>query len=99
MHISRVLHDHYDSDPKRGFYGGGGIDARFDWFPINFALGALLVGGGVGGFFVMQTERIRAEAEMSRAVAAEAEARARDEAERARAAEREAAEAMKKGKP
>jgi choline dehydrogenase-like flavoprotein len=41
VHISRVLHDYYDSDPKRGFYGGGGIDARFDWFPINFALGAL----------------------------------------------------------
>lgn len=41
VHVSRVLHDYYDSDPKRGFYGGGGIDARFDWFPINFALGAL----------------------------------------------------------
>lgn len=39
--VSRVLHDYYDSDAKRGFYGGGGIDARFDWSPIQFALGAL----------------------------------------------------------
>jgi choline dehydrogenase-like flavoprotein len=26
--VTRVLHDFYDSDPKRGFYGGGGFDAR-----------------------------------------------------------------------
>lgn len=26
--VTRILHDWYDSDPKRGFYGGGGIDAR-----------------------------------------------------------------------
>jgi choline dehydrogenase-like flavoprotein len=26
--VTRVLHDWYDSDPKRGFYGGGGFDAR-----------------------------------------------------------------------
>ncbi len=37
-HVSRVIHDYYDSDAKRGFWGGGGIDARFDWYPINFAL-------------------------------------------------------------
>ena len=39
--VSRVLHDYYDSDSRRGFWGGGGIDARFDWSPINFAMGAL----------------------------------------------------------
>jgi choline dehydrogenase-like flavoprotein len=38
VHVSRVLHDFYDADPKRGFYGGGGIDARFDWYPISFGL-------------------------------------------------------------
>src|SRR6266496_4566274 len=27
--VSRVIHDFYDSDPKRGFYGGGGMDMRF----------------------------------------------------------------------
>ena len=35
--VSRLLHDFYDADPKRGFYGGGGIDARFDMTPIFFA--------------------------------------------------------------
>jgi choline dehydrogenase-like flavoprotein len=39
---SRVVHDFYDADPKRGFYGGGGIDARFPNGPIDFALDGLL---------------------------------------------------------
>jgi choline dehydrogenase-like flavoprotein len=26
--VTRVIHDFYDSDPGRGFYGGGGFDAR-----------------------------------------------------------------------
>jgi choline dehydrogenase-like flavoprotein len=37
VQVSRLLHDFYDADPKRGFYGGGGIDARFDLNPIAFA--------------------------------------------------------------
>ena len=41
VQVTRLLHDFYDSDPKRGFYGGGGIDARFQQYPIIFALGAL----------------------------------------------------------
>jgi choline dehydrogenase-like flavoprotein len=41
VQVTRVLHDFYDSDPKRGFYGGGGIDARFDFYPISFALSGL----------------------------------------------------------
>jgi choline dehydrogenase-like flavoprotein len=28
VQVSRVVHDFYESDPARGFYGGGGIDAR-----------------------------------------------------------------------
>ncbi len=36
--VTRVIHDFYDSDPKRGFYGGGGIDARLDAYPIEYAL-------------------------------------------------------------
>jgi choline dehydrogenase-like flavoprotein len=39
--VTRLIQDFYDSDPKRGFYGGGGIDARFDFYPISFALGGL----------------------------------------------------------
>ncbi len=36
--VTRVLHDYYRADPKRGFYGGTGIDARFDFYPANFVL-------------------------------------------------------------
>jgi choline dehydrogenase-like flavoprotein len=41
IQVTRVLHDFYACDPKRGFYGGAGIDGRFDYYPISFALGAL----------------------------------------------------------
>ena len=30
---TRMMLDFYDTDPKRGFYGGGGIDARFGKLP------------------------------------------------------------------
>jgi choline dehydrogenase-like flavoprotein len=36
--VTRVIQDFYDADPDRGFYGGGGIDTRFDLQPIQFAL-------------------------------------------------------------
>ncbi len=40
--VSRILHDFYELDAdKVGFRGGGGLDARFDQTPINFALGGL----------------------------------------------------------
>jgi choline dehydrogenase-like flavoprotein len=39
--VTRVLHDFYRSDPKRGFYGGGGLDSRFDYLPAGFALDAM----------------------------------------------------------
>jgi len=39
--VTRVLHDFYRSDPKRGFYGGGGIDGRFDYYPAGFALNGM----------------------------------------------------------
>jgi choline dehydrogenase-like flavoprotein len=42
--VSRVLHDFYEIDPRLGFYGGGGLDARFGRTPINFALGAVPAG-------------------------------------------------------
>jgi len=28
VQVTRVVHDFYDSDPRRGFYGGGGFDSR-----------------------------------------------------------------------
>ena len=39
--VTRVLHDFYELDPKRGFYGGGGLDARFGTTPVLFALGSM----------------------------------------------------------
>jgi choline dehydrogenase-like flavoprotein len=41
VQVTRIAWDHYDSDPRRGFYGGGGLDGRFAQYPIIFALGAL----------------------------------------------------------
>jgi choline dehydrogenase-like flavoprotein len=46
---TRIILDFYDSDPKRGFYGGGGIDARFGKYPITFALGGLPPGSPAWG--------------------------------------------------
>jgi choline dehydrogenase-like flavoprotein len=40
--VSRLFHDFYQLDAQKvGFYGGGGIDARFDMTPIGFAMGGL----------------------------------------------------------
>jgi choline dehydrogenase-like flavoprotein len=36
--VTRIVHDFYDSDPKRGFYGGGGFDGRIGPNPIGWAL-------------------------------------------------------------
>ncbi len=38
VQVTRVVHDFYDSDPKRGFYGGGGIDSRIGPNPALWAL-------------------------------------------------------------
>jgi choline dehydrogenase-like flavoprotein len=38
---TRMVLDFYETDPKRGFYGGGGIDGRFGDYPISFALDGL----------------------------------------------------------
>ncbi len=40
VHVSRIIHDFYETDEQRGFYGGGGIDARPLWSatPILHAL-------------------------------------------------------------
>ncbi|HUP89220.1 MAG TPA: GMC family oxidoreductase [Longimicrobiales bacterium] len=36
VQVTRIVHDFYNTDPKRGFYGGGGIDARQMFGPIFF---------------------------------------------------------------
>jgi len=40
VQVTRIVHDFYNSDPKRGFYGGGGIDGRLGPAPALWALGA-----------------------------------------------------------
>jgi len=47
---SRVLHDFYELDSQKvGFYGGGGLDARFDFTPITFAMGGYPLSGAPSG--------------------------------------------------
>jgi choline dehydrogenase-like flavoprotein len=46
---TRLVLDYYETDPKRGFYGGGGIDARFGQYPIIYALGGLPSGSPTWG--------------------------------------------------
>jgi choline dehydrogenase-like flavoprotein len=41
VQVTRLVHDFYDSDPKRGFYGGGGIDGRIGPVPMLWALGSV----------------------------------------------------------
>jgi choline dehydrogenase-like flavoprotein len=41
IQVTRVLHDYYAADPKRGFYGGGGIDSRFNFYPAGFAISGM----------------------------------------------------------
>jgi choline dehydrogenase-like flavoprotein len=36
--VTRNALDFYNSDPARGFYGGGGLDARFWSYPLLYAL-------------------------------------------------------------
>lgn len=40
VQATRVIMDYYDSDPKRGYYGGGGIDARGGLFltPLMYTI-------------------------------------------------------------
>lgn len=43
VQVTRIIHDFYETDEKRGFYGGGGIDARplFSASPIFHSFGGM----------------------------------------------------------
>jgi choline dehydrogenase-like flavoprotein len=56
VQVTRILHDFYDSDPKRGFYGGGGLDARIGPQPTTWANRTAGEGPGWGKAF---KERLR----------------------------------------
>jgi choline dehydrogenase-like flavoprotein len=38
VQATRIIHDFYDSDPRRGFYGGGGLDGRLLFGPLLYSL-------------------------------------------------------------
>ncbi|MGH7477245.1 MAG: GMC family oxidoreductase [Longimicrobiales bacterium] len=39
IQVTRIIHDFYDTDPQRGFYGGGALDGRMIPGPLLFATG------------------------------------------------------------
>jgi len=41
VQVTRIIQDFYEPDPKLGLHGGGGMDARFVWTPITFAMSGL----------------------------------------------------------
>ena len=57
VQVTRIIHDFYDADPKRGFYGGGGIDARMGPQPLGWALAS---GGELPGWGAQFKERLEA---------------------------------------
>ncbi|HXI32050.1 MAG TPA: GMC family oxidoreductase, partial [Vicinamibacterales bacterium] len=38
VQVTRIVHDFYDADPRRGHYGGGGLDARIGPQPTTWAI-------------------------------------------------------------
>jgi choline dehydrogenase-like flavoprotein len=56
VQVTRIVHDFYDSDPKRGFYGGGGLDARIGPQPTTWAIRTATEGPSWGREF---KERLR----------------------------------------
>jgi choline dehydrogenase-like flavoprotein len=57
VQVTRILHDYYDADPKRGFHGGGGIDGRIDPQPAVWAMSS---GGDLPRWGAALKERIEA---------------------------------------
>jgi choline dehydrogenase-like flavoprotein len=51
VQVTRIVHDFYDSDPKRGFYGGGGLDARIGPQPTTWAIRTATEGPSWGTAF------------------------------------------------
>lgn len=51
VQCTRIVHDFYNSDETRGFYGGGGLDGRpfLNSFPILFAMAGLPPGSPTWG--------------------------------------------------
>jgi choline dehydrogenase-like flavoprotein len=57
VQVTRIIHDFYEAEPKRGFYGGGGIDARMGAQPDGWALAS---GGELPRWGTEYKERLEA---------------------------------------
>jgi choline dehydrogenase-like flavoprotein len=57
VQVTRVVQDFYNSDPRRGFYGGGGIDGRLGRHPIGWAA---ITGGSLPRWGAALKERLEA---------------------------------------
>ena len=51
MQVTRIVHDFYNSDPKRGHYGGGGLDGRIGPQPTTWAIRTATEGPSWGHAF------------------------------------------------
>ena len=51
VQVTRIVNDFYDSDPKRGHYGGGGLDARIGPQPTTWAIRTAAEGPSWGSAF------------------------------------------------
>src|SRR4029453_8314105 len=51
VQVTRIIHDFFDSDPKRGHYGGGGLDARIGPQPTTWAIRTATEGPPWGSAF------------------------------------------------
>jgi len=51
VQVTRMVHEYYETDPDRGFYGGGGIDARpaIAAYPMAFAASGTMPGAPTWG--------------------------------------------------
>jgi choline dehydrogenase-like flavoprotein len=56
VQVTRIVHDFYDSDPKRGFYGGGGLDGRIGPQPTTWAMRTATEGPSWGREFKARLE-------------------------------------------
>jgi choline dehydrogenase-like flavoprotein len=51
VQVTRIVHDFYDSDPNRGHYGGGGLDARIGPQPTTWAIRTATEGPAWGSVY------------------------------------------------
>jgi choline dehydrogenase-like flavoprotein len=59
VQVTRIVHDFYDSDPKRGHYGGGGLDARLGPQPTTWAIRTATEGPSWGSAYKARLREFR----------------------------------------